>query len=199
MVSEEGYIKFNCVWIKAEPLPEKELIDLGEWRQRLHELKLVGVYENGVGYGNLSKRRGKDFIITGSGTGGLPKLGREHYTLVKEFDLQKNSLVCEGPIKASSESLTHAVIYQADSSVNAVIHVHSKSMWKSLLKRIPTTSENASYGTPEMALEVLRLFKETNVSEKKIFAMAGHEEGIVSFGKNMEDAGNNLLKYYALI
>ena len=49
---------------------------------------------------------------------------------------------------------------------------------------------------PEMAEEVIRLFKETDVKEKKILAMAGHEEGVVSFGKNLKEAGQILLEYF---
>ena len=39
-----------------------------------------------------------------------------------------------------------------------------------------------------MADEIMRLFKGTDVRSRKILAMAGHEVGIVTFGKNLEDA-----------
>ena len=47
-----------------------------------------------------------------------------------------------------------------------------------------------------MANEIARLFKEQNLSQHKIFAMAGHSEGIVSFGKNLAQAAEILLKEF---
>jgi hypothetical protein len=43
-------------------------------------------------------------------------------------------------------------------------------------------------GTPEMAYEIMRLFTMSDVPSGEIFVMAGHEGGIVTFGKNLEDA-----------
>ena len=133
------------------------------------------------------------FIITGSATGKIKYLTNEHYTKVLEYNLDKNSLTAVGPIIASSESLTHAVIYEHDKSVNAVIHIHNIELWKKLLNKVPTTNKNIEYGTPDMAKEILRLFRETNLIEKKILIMAGHEEGIVTFGKTLDEAGKILL------
>ena len=45
-----------------------------------------------------------------------------------------------------------------------------------------------------MALEVRRLFTETNVRQSRLFSMGGHEDGIVSFGHNVEQAGQALLQ-----
>jgi len=39
-----------------------------------------------------------------------------------------------------------------------------------------------------MAYEVTRLFKVTDVRRRKILVMAGHEEGIVAFGRDLEEA-----------
>jgi hypothetical protein len=76
-----------------------------------------------------------------------------------------------------------------------VIHVHQHNIWKKILHDVPTTSAEISYGTPAMGFEVSRLFKETDVAEVKLIAMAGHEDGIISFGKTLEEAGNILLSY----
>ena len=69
-----------------------------------------------------------------------------------------------------------------------MIHCHDSDLWATLLNRAPTTSKAVAYGTPEMAYEIMRLFKETDVQSRKILVMAGHEGGIVTFGKNLEDA-----------
>jgi hypothetical protein len=39
-----------------------------------------------------------------------------------------------------------------------------------------------------MAYEIVRLFTVSDVRSREIFVMAGHEGGIVTFGKNFEDA-----------
>ncbi|NOX71196.1 MAG: class II aldolase/adducin family protein [Candidatus Micrarchaeota archaeon] len=197
-MTNDGYIKFNIKWIKAKPLPESVIRELNKWRRKLFDAGLIGMYESGIGFGNISMRipGTNEFIISGSATGGIENLTAEHYARVTEVDHEKNSLVCVGPIKASSESMTHAAVYDSDHSVNAVIHVHNLRMWKMLLDRVPTTSKEATYGTPEMAEEVMRLFKESDVKEKKIFVMGGHEEGLMTFGKDLDEAGSVMLRYW---
>jgi len=192
-MQEEGVIKFKANWIKAAPPDFDDIKELNEWRDKLYDAKLIGKNDDGIGYGNISTRfNANNFIITGSSTGKLPKLGAEHYTLVTAFDLDKNTVTNVGAVIASSESLTHAVIYESHEKVNAVIHVHHFTLWKKLLQMLPSTGKDIEYGTPAMAKEIQRLFEESNLVEKKIFAMAGHEGGIVSFGKNLTEAGQKL-------
>ena len=189
IMKEEGVIKFDCTWIKAAPLKIALIKELNAWRDKLFEAELIGVNKDGIGYGNISIRFQDKFIITGSATGKFKKLTPEHYTLVTGYDLDKNTLTTVGPIKASSESLTHAVIYESQKDINAVMHIHHLKLWNKLLDTLAATKSNIEYGTTAMAGEIVRLFKNTNLSEHKIFAMAGHEEGIVSFGKDLNEAG----------
>jgi hypothetical protein len=39
-----------------------------------------------------------------------------------------------------------------------------------------------------MAHEIMRLFEVSDVRSKTIFVMAGHQDGVIAFGKNLEDA-----------
>jgi L-ribulose-5-phosphate 4-epimerase len=191
---EEGTIKFNCHWIEEEPLDDACIEKLNEWRERLYALDLIGVTEDGIGYGNMSLRFDEDqFIITGSGTGRLEKLSSRHYTKVTAYNLGQNSVTTAGPIIASSESLTHAAIYKTKKDIHAVFHVHHHALWKKLLQTLPSTGKDIPYGTPEMAIEVIRLIQETKLADTGIFAMAGHEDGIVAFGKDPDEAGRILL------
>jgi hypothetical protein len=89
--------------------------------------------------------------------------------------------------------MTHAAIYEADPTVNAVIHGHHLAVWARLLGTVPTTSAAVEYGTPEMAREIGRLFRESDVQERRIIAMAGHEEGLLSFAGTLHDAMTVLL------
>lgn len=196
-MNEEG-IKFECRWLDEKPLEYIWLKELNTWRSKLFSAGLIGVYPDGTGYGNMSVRfQRSKFIITGSATGKLQRLTSKHYTVVKSFNLEKNRVLCEGPIKASSESLTHAMFYECSPNINAVFHVHSQEMWQQLKNKVPTTKKNIEYGTVEMAREIQRLFSETNIFQKKILVMAGHEEGIIAFGKNCNEAGDVLLSNFS--
>ena len=170
--------------------PFDTLAELNACRRKLLKLRLIGLDSNGVGFGNLSVRDGasRNFYITGSATGGLPKLSLTDCVRVVDYDFEKNWLRYEGNAIPSSESLTHAAIYESHPSTSAVIHCHDSVLWATLLDRAPTTSKCVGYGTCEMAHEIIRLFKETDVRSRKIFVMAGHEAGIVTFGENLEAA-----------
>ena len=52
----------------------------------------------------------------------------------------------------------------------------------------PTTSKDVEYGTPEMADQIMHLLTHTDVASRKIIVMAGHEGGILIFGKDLEEA-----------
>ncbi|MBI2004080.1 class II aldolase/adducin family protein [Candidatus Pacearchaeota archaeon] len=197
---DEGYIKFNCEWIKDKPCLINKLVEINKWRDKLYTLGFIGAYDNGIGFGNLSIRFKKNnFIITGSATGNLHTLNETHYVLVNKYDFTKNSLTCKGPIKASSESLSHAMIYECSSDANAVLHIHNIDMWERFIDKLPTTNKDISYGTPAMAKEIKRLFIESNVNDEKIFVMGGHKEGIISFGKTLNEAGNILLSKFRML
>ena len=192
---DEGYIKFNCDWEKTKPLLFSKIRALNVWRQQLYNVNFLGVYPDGIGFGNVSQRsEGNKFIISGSKTGRFENLNETHYSEVLDFDIQKNLVKCKGASIASSESMSHAVIYKNYPHVNSVFHVHHLELWENLLWKIPTTPESAPYGSPEMANEIIQLFKNTNVLETKLFAMAGHREGLFAFGETLEEAGNVLLE-----
>ena len=157
---------------------------------------LLSVYPNGVGFGHVSVRDGRmtSFYITGSTTGGLPDLPPTDCVRVVAFDFARNWLCYEGAAIPSSESLTHAAIYESHASTSAVIHCYDSVLWRTLLDRAPTTSKAIAYGTPEMAYEIMRLFKVSDVRSGKILVMAGHEAGIVTFGEDLKDAFNVLMR-----
>ncbi len=194
---DEGYIKFQVNWTPGPAPPPAALHDLQLWRSVLYQRKLIGVYENGVGYGNISQRydAAGQFIISGSATGHLPMLSEAHFTLVTQVDIAHNTVWCEGPIVASSETMSHAVIYQTCPEINGVMHVHHAELWKTLLHQVPTTPTTATYGTPEMALSVVKLLKKSNLRDIKILVMEGHLEGIFTFGESLAKAGEVLLRF----
>lgn len=199
---DEGVIKFACDWEQAPPiaLDPAALQALITWRDRLFQWGAIGVYPNGIGYGNLSIRLGIDrFLISGTQTGHLTRTGPEHYTLVDRWEIDRNWLHCRGPICASSESLTHAAIYQLDPNIQAIIHGHCPALWDQERDRLPTTRATVPYGTPAMAREMARLFTESPLPECRILVMAGHEDGVLSFGQDLETAAQPLLDRLAAL
>jgi ribulose-5-phosphate 4-epimerase/fuculose-1-phosphate aldolase len=184
------YVKFTYQRMRADIAPFNALAELNACRRELVELRLIGLDSNGMGFGNLSVRDGssRNFYITGSATSDLPKLSLTDCVRVVDYNFKKNQLQYDGTAIPSSESLTHAAIYESDPAISAVIHCHDSVLWQTLLDVAPTTSKETAYGTCEMAYEIMRLFKETDVRSRKILVMAGHEGGIVTSGKNLEEA-----------
>ena len=182
---DEGYIKFKCDWIEESLLDEVEINELSRWVSFLKKENLIGVYPDGIGFGNVSVRHQAGFVITGTQTGGIEILEREHFAFVDKYDLKNNSISCIGMTKASSESMTHAAIYEVAQDCQAVVHVHSKYLWDKYIHKLPTTEE-IPYGTPEMAFELQRLIKEND--RLNVVVMAGHEEGIIAFGASLKEA-----------
>lgn len=205
----EGVIKFQLDYSPADPLPDEAIAEINAWRKVLFLLRLTGrdpERYDGLGYGNISCRvapfsapaKKRPFLISGTQTGGLPMLGAEHYATVLACDTERNRVVAEGPVRPSSEALTHGALYQVDSSLRCVMHAHSPEIWRHAGRLgIPATRKDAAYGTPEMAAEVRRLLADDAVRQGAIFAMAGHEDGLVAFGANAETAGTVLLRHLA--
>ncbi len=190
------YVKFTFERTGAEIGRFDQLAEMNAYRRKLLQLRLIGVDSSGIGFGNLSVRDGatRNFYVTGSATGGLPRLSLTDCVRIVAYDFTRNWLSYEGAAIPSSESLTHAAIYESDPSTSAVIHCHDSVLWATLLNRAPTTSKAVPYGTPEMAYEIMRLFKGTDVRSRKILVMAGHEGGNVSFGKNFAEAFDILMR-----
>lgn len=205
MSKQEGIIKFHLDFTPAPPLPAAEITEINHWRALLYQHKLIGqdpARYGGYGYGNLSMRLApfdappalRAFIISGSQTGGLPELGPQHYTLVSECYPVENRIVANGPVRPSSESLTHGAVYALDPAIRVVLHVHSPAIWHTAAQlNIPITGASVPYGTPAMAAEVARLYATSDVAQRRIFSMGGHEDGIVAFGATAQEAGDLLL------
>ena len=189
-MSETGSVKFKCEQVPLEISRFAGFAELNRCRRKLLAVGMIGVDASGVGFGNLSIRNGAtaQFYITGSATGRIPELMPADYARVVAYDFARNWLQCEGSTIASSESLTHAAVYESDPTARAVIHCHDLKLWAALLDKAPTTPKRVEYGTPEMAYAVRRLFEDTDVEKRKIFVMAAHDGGLVTFGRDLKDA-----------
>jgi len=193
---DEGSIKFASDWTQAAPLAGPEVAELVRWRKPLHRAGLIGYYEDhDVGYGNLSARLHDEhrFVISGTQTGHLANVDASHFAAVTDYDIDGNTVVSTGPVEASSESLTHAAIYELDPEIRSVVHVHNIELWAALKDKLPATGDKVAYGTPEMAREFFRLFSETSFASDGIAVMAGHEGGLIGFGSSVREAAERIL------
>jgi len=200
MTIDEGYVKYQSFWTKA-PIPHAAAADeLETCRRPLFDAGLIGQYEEyGIGYGNISIRCGGpgEFLISGTQTGHIPTTDRTHYSQVTSWSVHGNKVCCVGPVQASSEAMTHAAIYQLDLNIGAIVHVHSGPLWRHYLQKVPTTNPDVAYGTPQMADEFRRLYRDTEFRQTKLAVMAGHEEGLLSFGTTLAEAADRVLELQA--
>ena len=197
MTNNEGYIKYVSLYEKSDVIEALGWEELNAARQKCFMLGLVGVYSNGIGYGNLSIRyKDEEFLITGTSTGSKPALTCEDYSLVRSFNMSRNSVVCTGPAQASSESMTHGAIYRARHGVNCVIHIHSKKIYDSMIRdNYPATPKEAAFGTSEIALAIEKCAENIGKDEGQI-VLAGHDEGIIAYGENTERALELIMELY---
>lgn len=194
----EGVIKFDLNH-EAAPFPlQPGFSELNAWRNLLFELGLTGQDPSrygGLGFGNVSMRTGaSQFLISGSQTGGISQLGIEHYVMVTRADPRLNHIESVGPIKPSSESMTHAAAYAACPWIGCVLHVHHPGIWQASGQLgIPETSPDVAYGTIAMAAEIQRLTQETR---GPVIAMKGHTDGLIAVGSSIKAAGLSLIELF---
>jgi len=196
---DEGTIKYVSHWTQGPATHILAARELDTWRKPLYAAGLIGQYEDlGIGYGNISVRRGSGdlFLISGTQTGHLSATDERHYSLVTDCDIRSNIVRCSGPVQASSEAMTHAAIYALGGAIGAVVHVHSAELWRRSLGKLPTTDPDVAYGTPAMARELDRLYRMEGFKDAGIAVLAGHEEGLISIGGTLEQAAQRVLRIH---
>ena len=205
MKEQEGVIKYQLNHTQQpikQPFPFTEI---NAWRTIAVRLDLIGQkperYDN-IGFGNISQRidaHSEQFIISGTQTGHIEQLNPEHYCLIVKAEPHQNRLQSCGPCKPSSESLTHASVYAQDKTIQAIIHAHSPEIWKhTAALGLPHTRADVPYGTVEMAMAVEQLLQSGKLTQTSLFTMLGHEDGVVAFGRNMQEAAWELIKCLSL-
>lgn len=205
---EEGVIRFSARH-ETERLSQlrypQEVGQLIAWREILVRLGVVGRTEGrygGAGYGNLSARVGprsaalgrRSFLITGTQTGGHVCMSSDALCLVESYSIQHNTVVSRGVSGPSSESLTHGAVYDLGPHIRNVIHAHCAEIWASArVLQLPMTRPAIAYGSTEMAEEMRRVAGSTTFMTKQILVMQGHEDGVIAFGRTLEEAARVLL------
>lgn len=207
----EGVTRFDVAH-RREPLAACHAETVGRlaaWRELLAQTGLVGrdpARYGGAAFGNLSARVGapgaepgrRRFLISGSQTGGKPRLSPDDYCVVEAYDARANRVVSRGPAAPSSESMTHGAIYDCSPRIRFVLHGHAPVLWRhAAALGLPTTAGEIGYGTPAMAREMGRLYRTSNLAERRVLAMGGHPDGVIALGHTCEEAGTALLAQLA--
>ncbi len=187
-MNPEGVIKFRLFWIRGPFTPAPPPVFF-EVRRLLHQHAYIGQDASGYGYGNLSMRTDQPYVswphafwITGSQTGGLDTLTAADVALVTYYSLTENYLYARGERAASSESLSHGALYQADPTIGIVAHIHHFEWWRRLRGNLPTTPGDIPYGTPSMAAALQEC-----MSPEGVIVMGGHEGGLMIWGRTADE------------
>lgn len=185
---DEGYIKFNPVWEKMSiVVPDNTIGLLNFVRSKLMVMNMIGQIPNGPGFGNISLKEPSGLlIITGTNTGSFKTLSSEHLSIIEHFDVEQNTVWCIGVTCASSETMSHAVIYQNRLDVKAVIHIHHEELWLKMKGKFVTTSEAIPYGTPQLAKEIAAIAKSGSTLPGTI-VLGGHKDGVLFYGRSLEE------------
>lgn len=190
MNEKEGIVKYFLEFKKEKLDITKEYKSLEVLRKRLYSLALIGAYEDGIGYGNISLKSEDEnsFIITGTQTGCLQDLEEKDYSKVLSIDFNNFKTKACGLSHPSSECISHGTIYNLDKEIKAVIHIHNKKLWHFMIENNYLSTEDTPYGTLEMVEDIRNMYKNKNILENNIFVMKGHYEGIICFAKSLEAA-----------
>jgi ribulose-5-phosphate 4-epimerase/fuculose-1-phosphate aldolase len=118
--------------------------------------------------------------------------------VIERYDPERNTLRSTGPVAPSSESLTHGALYDAAPAARVVFHAHTPEIWRQARALgLPVTRPEVVNGTTAMALEVQRLYRETQLAATGILVMGGHEDGVIAFGASPEEVGGRLVRELA--
>lgn len=203
-MEQEGVIKFNLNYRQTElTVRSVDLKQLNQVRGTLIEAAMLGQHEQrygGLGFGNLSLRDPADkrqFLVSGTQTGGLSNLCSSHLSCVYRIDVASNQLWARGLSAPSSEALTHGVLYAASEDIQAVVHVHCPGIWYHAdALSLPSTPADIAYGSVEMAAAVAALARSLiqDGAPLMVFAMKGHQDGIVAAAEDLNTCLTELLR-----
>lgn len=196
MSKQEGVIQYTSEYRSG---PKAEVSDIEGaivlWRLA-RSWGWIGQDITGVCYGNASQRdqyNPNSFWITGTQTGCKDSLRIEDWCCVTGWDFKANRVVSQGPIRASSEAMTHAAIYTANPLVHCVAHVHTSNLWTVLQQDHSTSPESAGYGTPDIAFAVERIAKDSK--PPNLIILLGHQDGLLFWGSEANELEEYMSNY----
>ncbi|MEQ8857120.1 MAG: class II aldolase/adducin family protein [Pseudomonadales bacterium] len=177
----------------------EQFLALRGWRTVLRRLGLLGQDAGrygGLGFGNLSARdpqQPEQFVITASQTAGTPAFEDADLVRIVAGNTARFWVDALGHQPPSSETLTHAMVYQADASVGWVLHGHSPDIWQRAEElALPATAADVPYGSPAMVDAVAGLLA-AHPGRPLVFVTLGHRDGVFGCGPSAAATGGALV------
>jgi hypothetical protein len=174
--------RLDQMGLLPSPFPLDELLSPEDLR---HVRLLVGI--GGVSYGNVSARSTRlgGFWISATGVdkGHLGEAGRD-ILLVQGYDLARRQVILRvsstiRPRHASVDTIEHALIYERNPGIGAIVHVHS---W---MDGVPATEINYPCGTYELGRAVSEVVQRVPDPTRAIVGLKNH--GLTFAGPNLDD------------
>ncbi|MFH0956494.1 MAG: class II aldolase/adducin family protein [Candidatus Aenigmatarchaeota archaeon] len=189
MAEKYGGRKFRTIFKGSEAPEDSRITEAMMWGQKFHAMGLLPV-EDGGHAGNISFRNDRGFVITAGGKD-KGKLNQADFVQVLSCNIDNGTVTAEGEAEPSSETLAHCMLYERRKDIDAIIHVHDPLVLSCVGKLgIKATAHIHSYGTPELAREIV-----ASVGKRNFLAVKGH--GVIALGKSLWEAGKIIEAYHS--
>jgi hypothetical protein len=174
--------RLDRMGLLPSPFPLDELLSPEDLR---HVRLLVGI--GGISYGNVSARSSQlhGFWITATGVdkGHLGEAGRD-ILLAHGYDLARRTVILRvsptiRPRHASVDTIEHALVYEQNPGIGAIVHVHS---W---MDGVPVTEINYPCGTYELGCAVSQVLRQVPDPARAVVGLKNH--GLTFTGPNLND------------
>jgi ribulose-5-phosphate 4-epimerase/fuculose-1-phosphate aldolase len=179
--------RFNTIYLNNEFSYPEKLQDLIHWCKLFTQKGLAPGCAVGFA-GNLSFRTKVGFVITGAG---VDLSDTKESDFVEVVDISNLVVSVNGVKEPSSESMLHNEIYKTRSDIKAIFHGHSKQILDFYAEKYPITKLEKPYGSIDLVKQVI-----TILDQNDFVLMRNH--GFLSFGKNMQEAGDQVINLLTL-
>ncbi len=180
----DGYIgvKFEAIQ-SSEELPHETTDFYRVFKRTCDRLKAHNMTPANAG--NLSIRYTDGLIISASGCN-LGRIEQDELIFVEHCDAETKRVLYRGPIKPSSESIMHWLIYEDRQDAQAIIHAHDEfaTLPELLAGQVEESKREEPYGTIELA----RMAIETFQRAERIIVLKNH--GYIAIGPDLERTCN---------
>jgi ribulose-5-phosphate 4-epimerase/fuculose-1-phosphate aldolase len=179
-----GYIgiKFEAIQ-RSEELP-CETTDLYRVFKRTCD-RLKAHNMTAANAGNLSIRYTDGLIISASGCN-LGRIEQDELIFVEHCDAGTKRVLYRGPIKPSSESIMHWLIYEDRQDAQAIIHAHDEFATRPEL--LAGAVEESKHEKPYGTIELARMAIETFQRAERIIVLKNH--GYIAIGPDLDRTCN---------
>lgn len=187
MSTESNALAFSTIFLTKNSSNEKRISQMALWGKKFFDSGLVKDIE-----GNLSFRTRLGFIISGTGVA-LNALTPETVAEVTGvvYGLNKTSVYVKGPVVPSRETILHSQIYEMQSAINAIFHVHDHHVIDNPVELgVPVTLTEQAAGSQELAQEAVNFLKLNK--DVRYFILKNH--GVIALGTTMDEAGQLIEK-----